>query len=395
MFSFELSIATYILLGLMVAGIVFAYVYYLRAYIRVRKLPNPDMEFSNEECPKASVIIYADCGEELLEATVRAISQEDYPNFEIIVVCDASADHAAMLRERFANIFENVYVTFIPPGSHNVSRRKLAITSGVKAATGDIIVTTVGNTELPESHKWLSNLLAPFCGESGRHTDVSLGFSHIRFKDLTGPGKWYRQFDSVLSNGLWIGYAEMGMPYRGDGNNLAFRRQLFLDHKGYARTINLHNGEDDLFISEIASGANTKAVVNTDCIVTTVWPWGANRIWRNRKEGYNFTSRWLRKGPFIRSWFANVFQWIMPGLGVGAALASVPNLMGLILASALLLFFWGMEIFHYRRLASRLGAVRLWWAVVPFWLWRPLGNLIFKFDHRRSQKKNFTWERTN
>lgn len=393
MFSIDITPASSILLGLMFAGILFCYIYALRAYIRAVKLRKQAPESISQPVPKASVIVYAECPEDLLEASVEDIMKEDYPDFEVIVVSDSSAENAAMLQERLSSRFDNVYVTFIPPGSHNVSRRKLAITSGAKAAKGEIIITTVGNIRLPESHKWLSCLMEPFCGAGGINIDVSLGLSIIQFGDLTGPGKWYRQFDSVLSDALWMGYAERSRPYRGDGFNLAFRRKTFFDHKGYARTINIHNGDDDLFISEIANGENTRIIVNKDCIVTTVWPWGANRIWRNRKEGYNFTQRWLRKGPFVRASFANIFQWIIPALAVGASLASLPNLLPIAVAGAMLLFFWGMEIFHYRRIAGAIGAVRLWWAVVPFWLWRPLANMFFRYDHRRSQKKNFTWER--
>lgn len=393
MFSLSIPQDSVILFAVMVLCTAFAYIYGLRAYIRAARFSNPVLSDEEKIFPKASVVVYASCSDELLEATVDSIMLEDYPDFEVIVVCDASGSHASMLNERFAAKYENVYVTFIQPGSHNLSRRKLAVTLGVKAAKGDVIVTTAGNIELPGHHHWLSEIMTPFCGEQGQHCDVSLGLSEIRFEDLTGPGKWYRQFDSVLTDGQWIGYAAAGHPYRGDNCNLAFRRSVFLEHKGYAKTIYLHNGDDDLFICEIADGNNSKVTAGDRSIVRTVWPEGANRVWSMRKEQYAFTSRWLPKGPFVRSWIMMLLQWAVPALGVAVALTGLSNLVPAIAAGVLTLFFWGMEIYHYRRLAARLGAVKLWWAVVPFWLWRPIGNLFFDYDRRKSFKKNYTWQR--
>lgn len=74
-------------------------------------------------------------------------------------------------------------------------------------------------------------------------------------------------------------------------------------------------------------------------------------------------------------------------------MTGLPSLAPLAAAAAGLLWFWGMEIYHYRRLAPRMKSVRLWWGVVPFWLWKLVGDLIFRLDHHGSRIKNFTWQR--
>lgn len=393
MFNIPIPALSYVLMGLAFALIILSVIYGLKPIclaIRPGAIPSADVP---DQAPKASVIIYTDNDSEKLEYLLDAMTREDYPDFEIIVVYDAPADYARMLNERFSKTYGNVYVTFIPPGSHNISRRKLAITSGVKASKGEIIVTTTGDVVLPNHHHWLSSLLAPFCGQNGRSIDVSLGLSQIKFADFKGWTRWYRQFDSILSDAQWIGYALMGKTYRGDGNNLAFRRSTFLDHKGYAKTINLHNGDDDLFINEISTGANTAVVTNPESQLVTEWPQGANRVWSNRKEGYNFTARWLPKQPFMRYWCQKFLQWLIPASIIAAFVIALPNLLMLIIGAALLIIFWGLEIFLYRRLASRYNCVRLWWAVVPFWMFQPIADIWFDLAHRETAKQNFTWLR--
>lgn len=395
MFSFSISFVTYLLLASCCVCVLLTYVYALRPYIRAASFHSPEQNPETEsarEVPKVSVIVYCQADDDVLAEVVAAISRQDYPDFEIIVVCDANDEHAELLSERFSAIYDNVYVTFIQPGSHNLSRRKLAFTIGIKAAKGEVVLTTSANVEIP-SERWLSQMMAPFCGAAGKHNDVSLGLSMMDFSEMRGLWKWYRQFDDVLSNALWVGYAAGGHPYRGDGYNLAFRRSVFFDHKGYARTINLHYGDDDLFVHEISTGSNTRVTVTPDDLLVTKWGDSSNRVWSMRKAAYSFTSRWLPKTPFVQSAVLTVLQWLVPGLAAVSALTGLPCLYPAIAALLLLCVFWGMEIFHYRRLAARFGAVRLWWAVVPFMLWRPIGNLIFSYDHRNSRKKNFTWQR--
>lgn len=368
--------------------------YGLRPYRKAATFSNPDLleDSGGFSVPKASVIVYNTSDEEVLLQTVDAIMRQDYPDFELIVVCDATASQADYLSELIATRHSSVYVTFIQPGSHNLSRRKLAVTIGVKAAKGDVVVTTAGNAVIP-SDTWLRRMMSPFCGSAGNGMDLSLGVSRMDFKEMRGLSKWYRQFDSMLTDALWVGSAAAGHPYRGDANNLAFRRKAFLDNKGYARTINLHNGDDDLFVNEIATGTNTRVTVSPDSVVTMQWGDSAGRVWPMTKERYSFTARWLPHAPFVCSSVFMTLLWVIPGFAVVAGVVGLPSLWPAVAAGVVLLAFWAVCIAAYRSLAARMGAVRLWWAVIPFWMWRPVADIIFRYEHRSVRKKNFTWQR--
>ena len=43
----------------------------------------------------------------------------------------------------------------------------------------------------------------------------------------------------------------------GVGRNLAYKKSLFFDNKGFATHLHLPSGDDDLFIKEVASASNT------------------------------------------------------------------------------------------------------------------------------------------
>ena len=339
--------------------------------------------------PSVTVVAYASSTTRDLDEFIESILSQDYPRKELVVVCDSGMEATSLVAERHAGR-EGLHVTFIPPGSQNLSRRKLALTLGMKAAKGDVVVTTASNAIVP-GPEWLRALTAPFAAESG--VDVVLGYSRISPDEMHGPAQYYREFDSLMTASQWIGYALSGRPYRGDGYNLAMRRHTFFDHKGYARTIYLHNGDDDLFVSEIADGGNTRTAIGEATTVTLTWGDHAARMWSYRKDSYDFTSRWLRRGPFLRAGLTSALQWCVLACCAAAGLLSLPSLVASIAAFLLLCVFFTVEILIYRRAASRLGATRLWMALPVFMLWHPIGNFLFRMRHRSDRIKNFTWQR--
>ena len=93
--------------------------------------------------PALSVIVLTSgCDAELLASNIPLMMSQNYPDFEIIVVnADASEsvdDAMTLLQVEYPQLRS----TFIPDSTANVSKRKLGITLGVKAAKNDIVVVT-------------------------------------------------------------------------------------------------------------------------------------------------------------------------------------------------------------------------------------------------------------
>lgn len=344
----------------------------------------------NSSKPSLTVIVYAAVPTDELDTYLANLMRQDYPDFNVVLVYDSGASATAAISEHYAALYKNLRFTFIPPESHNLSRPKLAVTLGMKSATGDVVLTTSAGCEIP-SDSWLSEMMRPFADCTA--TEVVLGYSRFDPAELSGFNRLYRQFDSVRTSAMWLGYAIGGDPYRGDRYNLAFKRRLFFEQKGYSRTINLVTGDDDLFVNDIATGANTAVMLHHDTILTTRWGVAASGMWNDRKERYDFTSQWLPKGPFIRGGAVSAMQWLAFGAAVAAAVLGLPNLLAAAAGLVVLVVFWSLETLLYRRVARRLDAVPLAVAVPLFWLWHPVGNFIFRMRHRSGRKKNFTWQR--
>lgn len=393
MFSTDIALIVWILCAVMIFIAVLSIFWLWRPMILTARAAR-DSNCDDESAPQRSdislsLILYAENDDiESTAACVESLRAQSLQNFEIVVVCRATAEHRDMLAGRLADM-PGIYVTFIPPGSHNLSERKLAITLGLKAAKGNVVLTTTTNI-IPPSDRWLSQMVAPF---DNPDVELVIGYSHQDFSEIRGAGRWYKQFYNVMGAAQWLGAALARNPYRGDGYNLAFRRETFFEHKGYARNIYLHYGDDDLFVNEIATPENTRVVIASDTQLSTVWGSEANRIWTMRRERYMFTSRWLPKYPFFCAALLSANQWIVTACCVASILLGLPSLLPLLIAAPLWIAFQIAQIYLYRPLARSLYAVRLWWAVPLFLHIRPINNFLFRIAHRSMRKKFFTWKR--
>lgn len=338
--------------------------------------------------PKVSVIVYSYTEFEETQKYLEMVMTQDYPDFEVILVNEGSVETTGMLTEQIGDKYSNLYVTFIPHDAHNLSRRKLAYTIGMKAAKGEIVLTTASNCRIP-SRRWLSEMMHPFVEDAT--TDIVLGYSHVDFDELHGLGKWYRQMDATLTACQWIGGAKMGNPYRGDCFNLAYRRHIFFQQKGYSKTMHLVNGDDDIFLIPMMDSFNTALAISPQSILTTEWDEAANTVLGNLKERYQFTAQFLPQMAFIRFGIGSLMQWLTLLSAAVVALAAWPSYMGIIIAAIFLSVFWISETLIYRRTARRLESVGLWWSFPLFLLWLPIGNFFFKSRRRSHRRKNYTF----
>ncbi|MCB0755103.1 MAG: glycosyltransferase [Flavobacteriales bacterium] len=233
--------------GCFVAALLIQLFYYLFFFIRLA------LHRSNSEHGKiepVSVIICAWNEEDNLKKNLQLILEQNHPNFEVIVVNDHSLDETDLLLQAWQKKYQHLRVIELTRENVNMRGKKFAISLGIKGAKHDRLVFTDADCR-PKSKNWLRNMSSGLQDEK----ELVLGFGGFEQQ----PGllnKLYR-YESVHIAMQYLSYALAGMPYMGVGRNLAYKKDLFFQTKGFIKHRHVASGDDDLLVNEVATGKNT------------------------------------------------------------------------------------------------------------------------------------------
>jgi glycosyltransferase involved in cell wall biosynthesis len=283
---------------LVVAGIQIIYlVTFLLGYTRQPAVKDPGPV-------PVSVIVCAHDEEGNLRELIPQLLAQNHPTFELIIVNDRSNDGTYdFLREETQNNpkLRVVNVDRTPP---HVNGKKYAITLGVKAAAFEWVLLTDADCR-PKNDRWIAAMSQQFQEPS----QFVLGMSSY----LKEPGflNLFVRFETLITALQYVGFALVRNPYMGVGRNLAYKKSMFLEKKGFNNFLSVTGGDDDLFVNQHANSRNTAIQITPDAQVyshpKTSWTSFFHQKVRHLSVGkhYRFKHRFLL-GLFTLTW---IFTW--------------------------------------------------------------------------------------
>ncbi len=237
----------------------------------------------NDFLPSVSVIIAAKDEAGNLKNFLYGILEQDYPEYEVIVVNDGSYDDTEKVIESYQKKYSHLRTTYIKPDNQFKHGKKLAITIGVKAAKNDFFVFTDADCHVV-SNQWLKLMSRNF-----KENALVLGYGGYG-KEPTILNKLVR-YDTVQIAILYFSKALSGSPYMGVGRNMAYTRSLYNQVNGFSSHYHIPTGDDDLFVNEAKTYAKTGIEINPDSFTVSVPP-------QTFKEWYEQKSRHLSGSKF-------------------------------------------------------------------------------------------------
>jgi cellulose synthase/poly-beta-1,6-N-acetylglucosamine synthase-like glycosyltransferase len=190
------------------------------------------------------------------------LSEQDYPNAEVIVVDDHSDDNSSQV---FNNWLTNHKVK---PGfcrllANKGVGKKAALAQAIAEAQGEIILTTDADCRLPST--WISATVQCF----NEKTQLLVGPVRMKAKSFTDRLQQL-EFASLIGSGA----ATLGwqLPTMANGANLAFRKSAFWAVDGYEGNSHIASGDDEFLMRKIALrfpesisfNHNSSAIVETN-----------------------------------------------------------------------------------------------------------------------------------
>lgn len=195
-----------------------------------------------------SVIICAKNESENLTRYLPSIINQDYANFEIILVNDHSTDDTLKIMHSFKNQCAKIRIININD-TNSSGHKKKALTQGINQAKHNHLLLTDADCK-PNSKYWISLMASQFTSQK----KIVLAYGAHQ-KENSWLNKLIR-FETLLTAIQYFSYAKAHLTYMGVGRNLAYTKDLFKEAKGFTAHDGIKSGDDDLFINQVAKNNN-------------------------------------------------------------------------------------------------------------------------------------------
>ncbi len=355
--SLDITLIPY---GILVLLLFFQLYYILFVYGKLalyKVKSNQEIENSKE----VSIVICAHNEQENLKSFLPGILEQDYPNFEVIVVNDCSEDDTKWVLQDFASKYANLKIVEIKEHIQLKHSKKFALTMGIKAAKNPYLLMTDADCQ-PNSSNWLKEMAGSF----QENKEIVLGYSpYFKF-----PGFLNRliRFETTHTAMSYLSYAIKGDAYMGVGRNLAYTKDLFFTNKGFTDHMHIKSGDDDLFVNATANRHNVEINIAPDALVysepKTTW-----KSYYKQKARHSGAST-LYKGRHQRMLGTQLITAALFYLAIVVAIAIVPQYWYIGIAAYLIRLICQVLIFRpiYKKLE-----------VSDLLLWLPILDLYYYF----------------
>ncbi len=321
-----------------------------------------------------SVVIAAKNEARNFKKHLLAVLEQDYPEFEVIVVNDASQDDSISVLEKMQLAHDRLKIIDIPATEKYRGNKKNALSRGIEQAQYDYLLFTDADCE-PAGKNWITEMTA------GLHTgsDAVLGYSPYRrekafLHSVLG-------YDTFLTAWQYFSYALWGVPYMGVGRNMAYTKEFFYGEGGFSSHRHIRSGDDDLLINERMHGHKISICTAREAHVLSDspmswWEWFAQKR-RHITTSYHYT--FLHKAMLAAFFLSEVF-FLTGWIGLISGFSAV------VLLSAMLLRYL-LKYLSGQPASMRLREGKMW-ILFPVWevIWVLFQMLIFVSDLVRPKK---------
>ncbi len=241
-----------------------------------------------------SVVICAKNEYEKLKKNLNAVLEQDYPDYEVVVVNDASEDESNDLLTQYSYRYDHLHLVNIKEDLNFFTGKKFPLSIGIKSAKNDIILLTDADCK-PAGKHWLKEMQSGFT----KGKDIVIGYGAYEHKK--GVLNYLIRFDAFHGAIQYLSYSLANMTYMGVGRNLAYRKSLFFKNKGFISHYKVKSGDDDLFINKVATENNCNIVISHNSH-TISEPHTSFFAWIRQKRRHLSTAKYYKsKHKFLLS----------------------------------------------------------------------------------------------
>src|SRR6478752_2833275 len=230
-----------------------------------------------------SVIVCAKNEEENVIKYIPLLLEQNYPDFEIVLIDDASRDTTLDIFEEFEKQYPNIRLVKVKNNEAFWGNKKYALTLGIKAAQKEHLLFIDADC-YPTSKDWIMAMSSQFT----KQRTIVLGYGGYEKISNSFLNKIIR-YETLLTAMQYFSWAKIGKPYMGVGRNLAYKKEEFFNVNGFIDHMKIRSGDDDLFINQAATGTNTTVCASAESFTYSM-PKTSFKEWFTQKRRHVSTA---------------------------------------------------------------------------------------------------------
>ncbi|MDE1862829.1 MAG: glycosyltransferase [Thaumarchaeota archaeon] len=336
--NFALEVSNYVLVAIL-AAVSMTWIFLIRSmWITFRDSPFLDrFEPRPHNNPKVSVILPARNEERFIEKCLNSLTNQDYENFEIIVIDDRSDDSTGTIIKKIAEKDPRVKYLLADPKPEGWVGKNWACVEGFRRSTGDLLLFTDADTKHSKN-------------------TISLSVSHMLSENLAALSvipkllcldRWTKVALPVLSTFLHTRFSALRVNDPSKKTGYFFGSFFIIKREVYSK-VGTHEGvksdivEDGALGKKVKEGGFKIKMVRGEHLVEAVWARDFPTLWHALKRIMTplyIQSKYTALGIFVAVLFLLFVPFplsIFAGIMTGSSQMFLPLLAVSLISSSLI-----------------------------------------------------------
>lgn len=197
-----------------------------------------------------SVIIYAKNNAEQLRTLLPVLLDQNYHQFELLIVNNASTDETLDLLKEYVTMYPNVRMVDVVNNEAFWGHKKYALTLGVKASTYEHLMFIDAENKVL-SNNWLLQMSSFFT----QNKTIIMGAAY--YTKHKGFLNKIIRFDHSMQQMQAFAWSKISKPYSLHLPNFAFKKEMFYHVNGFINHMQQRTFTNEYFLNDAGSVKNT------------------------------------------------------------------------------------------------------------------------------------------
>ena len=343
-------------------------------WIFFRKLAFYKEKKSDTNLQAVSVVVCAHNEFQNIREFLPMILEQDYPNYEVILVNDDSDDNTEFLLIDLKAKYPHFKVAKTNRTVSFVRGKKFPLSVGIKLAQNPVVLLTDADC-YPQSKNWIRGMMSAYADEK---TEFVLGYGKYEKK----PGLLNRlvRYDTLHTGIQYLSAAIGGRPYMGVGRNLSYTKDIFVKNKGLTSHYKIPFGDDDLFVNKYAHKRNTSISISSDAHTVSIPPRNF-KSWFRQKKRHLAASKHYKFSTKIRTGTYGLSAFLFHVLTIIAVVFSFSNYFLCSIIGFIYIFRLSSQLVIFYKSAKKLEEKGLWFRAPIYDFYFSVLNPIWMFSN--------------